>query len=52
MWIVLAKVAGWTDVDAHMRFDGNEESEAQILLVKGYKDMRYSESFHGKLFAA
>ena len=26
VWILLARLAGWIDVDAHMRFDGNEES--------------------------
>ena len=50
--ITLAKMAGWIDVDAHMRFNANEESQAQILFVNGYKDMRYRESFHGTLLAA
>ena len=46
------RLAGWIDVDAHMRFDGNEGSQAEILHVKGNKDMRYNGSFHGKWFAA
>lgn len=46
------RMAGWCDVDAHMRFDGNEGSQAEILHVKGDKHMRYSGTFHGKLFAA
>ena len=52
VWTTLARMAGWIDVDAHRRFNGNEESQAQIHLVNGYKDMRYSDSFHDELFAA
>ena len=40
------------DVDAHMRFDGNEGSQVEILHLKGNKDMRYSGFFHCKLLAA
>ena len=38
MWIIPSRMAGWINVDAYMRFDGSAESQAQILLVKGYKD--------------
>ncbi len=50
--MVLAKMAGWIDVDAHMRFDGNKESQAEILHAKANNNIRYSESFHGILFVA
>ena len=44
-------MAGWFDFNAHMRFDGNKGSQADILHVKGDKDIRYSGTFHGELFA-
>lgn len=45
-------MARWIDVDAHIRSDGNEGSQAEILYVKGDKDMRYRDFFYGRLFAA
>lgn len=37
VWMIPARMAGWIDVDAYLKFDGNAESQAQSLLVKGCK---------------
>ena len=46
------RLAGRIDVDAHVRFDGNEESQSEILRVERNGDMKYSGSFHRRLSAA
>ena len=46
------RLAGWIDVDAHLRFDGDEESQPEILRVERNGDMKYSGSFHRRLSAA
>ena len=38
VWIIPSRMAGWINVDACMRFDGNAEPQAKVFLVKNYKD--------------
>ena len=49
---VYVNVVGWTDVDAHVRSQGSEDFQQNIHHIFGIKELRHTELFHAKLYAA
>lgn len=49
---VFVNVVGWEDVEAHMRFQGSEDFEANIHHEFGMKEMLHTELFHVSLLTA
>lgn len=49
---VFVNLVGWVDVEAHMRFQGSQDFQENIHHLLGIKDMRHTELYHAKLFAA
>ena len=49
---VFVNLVGWVDVEAHERFQGSQDFQESIHHIMGIKDMRHTELYHAKLFAA
>lgn len=49
---VFVNLVGWVDVEAHTRFQGSQDFRENVHHLLGIKDMRHTEFYHAKLFAA
>ena len=48
---VFVNLAGWADVEAHVRFQNSDEFKENIHYLVGIKELRYMELYHVNLCA-